>query len=61
MAIDKIPNDPVMLLSFVNTSLRDDGINLDEFCKKFMISKADVEEKLDKLGYTYNNELNKFI
>ncbi len=61
MAIDKFPSDPMMLLSFVNTSLRDKGIDLDELCKSFGVDRSEVEEKLDKLGYTYDNELNKFI
>lgn len=61
MAIENMPNDPMMLLSFVNTSLRDKGIDLDELCKSFNIDKKEIEEKLDKLGYTYNNELNRFI
>ncbi len=61
MAIDKFPSDPMMLLSFVNTSLRDKDIDLDELCKSFGTDRSEVEEKLDKLGYTYDNELNKFV
>ncbi len=61
MAIEKIPNDPMMLLSFVNTRLRDDVITLEEFCNQFQIDMSVVEEKLDKIGYTYNNDLRKFI
>ena len=61
MAIENMPKDPMMLLSFVNTSLRDKGIDLDELCKSFSVDRADIEEKLDKLGYSYNNELNRFI
>ncbi len=61
MAIENMPKDPMMLLSFVNTSLRDKGINLEELCKSFGVDQKDIEEKLDKMGYTYNNELNRFI
>lgn len=61
MAIENMPKDPMMLLSFVNTSLRDKGIDLDELCKSFGADRKEIEEKLDKMGYTYNNELNKFI
>ncbi len=60
MAIEHLPNDPAMLLSFINTALRDKSIDLEELCKSFGVEKSFVEEKLDKLGYTYNNELNKF-
>ncbi|MBE5943391.1 MAG: DUF4250 domain-containing protein [Lachnospiraceae bacterium] len=59
--MEHMPKDPVMLLSFVNTSLRDKGIGLDELCKSFGADRAELEEKLDKIGYTYNNELNKFV
>ncbi|MBE5954599.1 MAG: DUF4250 domain-containing protein [Lachnospiraceae bacterium] len=61
MAIENMPKDPMMLLSFVNTSLRDKGIDLEELCKSFCIDKKEIQEKLDKIGYTYNNELNRFI
>ncbi len=61
MAIENMPKDPMMLLSFVNTSLRDKGVDLDELCKSFNVDKKEIEEKLDKMGYTYNNELNRFI
>lgn len=61
MAYYDIPGDPAMLLSFVNTRMRDDGIDLDEFCGQFNIMRQEVEEKLDKLGYSYNNDLRKFI
>ncbi len=61
MAIENMPRDPMMLLSFVNTSLRDKGIDLEELCKSFSVDPKEIEERLDKLGYTYNNELNKFI
>lgn len=61
MAINNMPNDPVMLLSFVNTRMRDEHVTLDELCSQFDADRKTIEEKLDKLGYTYNNELNKFI
>ncbi|MGN0152718.1 MAG: DUF4250 domain-containing protein [Wujia sp.] len=61
MALDNLPGDPMMLLSFVNTRLRDDGINIDEFAAQFDVDRKDIEEKLDKIGYTYNNELNRFV
>lgn len=61
MALDNLPGDPMMLLSFVNTRLRDDGINIDEFAAQFDVDRKEIEEKLDKIGYTYNNELNRFV
>lgn len=61
MAIESLPKDSMMLLSFVNTRLRDDGISLDDFASQFQVERSFIEEKLDKIGYTYNNELRKFI
>ena len=61
MALDNLPGDPMMLLSFVNTRLRDDRINLDEFAIQFGVSRNDIEAALDKVDYTYNVELNKFV
>jgi len=61
MAINSLPKDPMMLLSFVNTRLRDDGITLEEFAKEFQIDKNIIEKELDKIGYTYNNDLKKFV
>ena len=61
MALEHLPKDALMLLSFVNTRLRDDRIMLDSFCSQFNVSKEEIMQKLDSIGYTYNDELNKFI
>ena len=61
MALESLPKDAIMLLSFVNTRLRDDGIDLDSFSSQFDVPKEEIVKKLDSIGYTYNVELNKFI
>ena len=61
MALENLPKDNMMLLSFVNTRLRDDSIDLDSFSRQFDVSKEEIIERLDSIGYTYNVELNKFI
>lgn len=61
MAIDAFPKDPVMLLSFVNTRMRDEHVNLTELCVQFGVNRDDIETKLKNIGYLYNEELNKFI
>lgn len=61
MALDNLPKDTMMLLSFVNTRLRDDGITLAELASQFGIDSREIEERLDKIGYTYNNDLNRFV
>lgn len=55
-----LPNDPNMLLSFVNMKLRDFYSDLDAMCDDLDISKDEIESKLKSIDYTYNVELNKF-
>lgn len=55
-----IPNDPVMLLSFINMKLRDQYDSLDALCDDLDISKQKIIEKLKKIDYIYDNEKNQF-
>ena len=55
-----IPENPVMLLSFVNTKLRDQFDSLESFCDYFDLSQEELEAKLKSIDYTYNKELNQF-
>ena len=55
-----IPNDPAILLSYINTKLRDEFSSLDELCKSLCISESDVEKKLASIGYVYSEETNSF-
>ena len=57
---EMIPNDPVMLLSFVNTKLRDEFSDLDELCGVLDVSREDQERRLKALGYAYNEKTNQF-
>ncbi len=61
MAIDALPKDPMMLLSFVNTRMRDENINLTELCQQLGADREAVEEALKKTGYHYDDVLRKFI
>ena len=56
-----MPKDPVMLLSFVNTQLRDNYNSLEELCKSYMISEEEITNKLKSINYEYNNEKNQFL
>ena len=56
-----IPNDPVILLSFVNTKLRDNYSSLDELCKSLCIEKESLSSKLGTINYSYDSELNRFV
>ncbi|MBO5163825.1 MAG: DUF4250 domain-containing protein [Ruminococcus sp.] len=55
-----IPNDPIILLSYINTKLRDDYPTLDELCAALCISRSELENKLAAIGYVYSEETNSF-
>lgn len=55
-----IPNDPAMLLSFVNLKLRDDYKSLDEMCEDLGIPKEEIENKLGMIDYEYDAATNSF-
>lgn len=55
-----IPQDPIMLLSFVNMKLRDFYNNIDALCDDMEISKEELISKLATAGFEYNSEQNKF-
>ena len=56
----KLPEDPVMLLSFVNMKLRDQYASLDELCDDLQITSFELEDKLGEIGYFYNAKENRF-
>ena len=56
-----LPKDPVMLLSVVNTQLRDQYASLEELAKTHMISEQDIIDKLETINYSYNKEQNQFV
>lgn len=56
-----IPQDPAILLSYINTMLRDEYSNLDELCKSLCIEKEYIENKLVAIGYVYNSNQNRFM
>jgi hypothetical protein len=55
-----IPNDPNMLLSYVNMMLRDRFSSFEEFCAVNDADMTEITEKLGAIGYTYDEELNQF-
>ena len=54
------PSDPFMLLSYVNTKLRDDYPSLDALCDDMQLDRDQLEETLAEAGFTYNPKNNKF-
>ena len=56
-----LPKDPYMLLSFVNTKLRDEYSSFEEFCGSFEVDTARLESVLNKIDYYYDSKTNQFI
>ncbi len=53
--------DPAMLLSVVNTKLRDFYDSLDALCDDLDAERESIEKALAGIGYTYNSEKNQFV
>ncbi len=51
-----LPEDPTMLLSFVNMKLRDEFADLDDLCDTLDVDKNELVKKLEKAGYRYDAE-----
>lgn len=56
-----IPNDPAILLSFVNTKLRDYYSSLDEMCDDMQLDRKQIEDKIGQIGYVYKDSRNQFV
>ena len=56
-----IPKDPAMLLSYVNTQLRNRYESLEEFCAAQNVSEEKTRAALDTLDYAYDREQNQFV
>ena len=52
-----LPQDPMILLSYVNTKLRD----LDAFCDREDADEAALCARLAQVGYAYDPQRNQFI
>lgn len=55
-----LPQDPFMLLSFVNMKLRDEFESLDELCSALDLDRNSLIEKLSSAGFEYNSAINQF-
>lgn len=56
-----MPKDPVMLLSYVNTQLRDFYPNLQEFCSSQQVSEEELKNRLASIDYAYDAAVNQFV
>lgn len=58
--MDTLPKDPVMLMSFINTKLRDIYPNLDLLCTDLQVDRTWLEKTLKNAGFEYSDTNNKF-
>ena len=57
----KLPQDPLMLMSVLNTKLRDYYATLDALCDDLDADRAALEAKLLAIGYFYDPQQNQFV
>ena len=59
--LNNLPKDPMMLLSVINTKLRDMYKDLDTLCDDIDVDRKVIEDKLSLIDYEYDSTLNKFV
>ena len=57
----KLPENAIMLMSYVNTQLRDNYDSFDALCDDMEYDKDMILSKLEDAGFIYNEGLNKFM
>ncbi len=55
-----IPKDPIILLSYVNSKLRDYYDSLDELCENIEMDRTELVNKLAAINYKYDKGVNQF-
>lgn len=56
-----LPQDPMILLSYINTKLRDGYLSLSDCCEDLELDRAALEAKLAAAGFHYDPERNRFL
>nr|WP_296958864.1 DUF4250 domain-containing protein [uncultured Mediterraneibacter sp.] len=59
--LNGLPGDPVMLLSVVNTKLRDFYPSLDTMCEEMELNQKELTDKLEMIDYEYDEQKNQFV
>ena len=55
-----IPNDPMILLSYINTRLRDEYGSLAALCEDLELDEDEIRAKLAAVGFSYDADKNRF-
>ena len=53
--------DPIILLSYINTKLRDYYSSLDILCEDMDCNKTDIIARLSVIDYEYDKNQNQFV
>ncbi len=56
-----MPQDPFILLSFVNTKLRDEYSSLADLCEYEDLDRGVLEGRLAVIDYEYDEAQNRFV
>ena len=56
-----LPGDPVILLSVVNTKLRDFYPSLEALCEDMHADQKEITDKLKMIDYEYDKDRNQFV
>jgi hypothetical protein len=59
--MSNIPKDAVILLSYINTQLRDSYSSLEDLCLALDLCQKELEDKLKDIDYVYEEIQNQFI
>lgn len=55
-----LPQDDYILLSYINTKLRDEYDSLQALCESLGLDGKELTARLNAIGYVYREDLNKF-
>ncbi len=55
-----VPKDPMILLSYMNTQLRDNYSSLEEMCQALDLNESQIRKTLSDIGFEYVSEKNCF-
>lgn len=58
--MDQLPSDPFMLLSVINTRLRDEYPSFEELCAALGVDAQELAARLEAAGFSYMPDINQF-
>ena len=56
-----LPADPMILLSFLNTKLRDEYDSLAALCDDLELDEDEIKAKLASIGFSYDADRRRFV